>query len=61
VYELLQEHEYSDISESKCSSNSEINLKISSCDEQRVSSNQEENIVDSSSMHYGIWAKSGAE
>jgi hypothetical protein len=34
LYELLQENEYSDISERKYSSDSEINVKILSCDEQ---------------------------
>jgi hypothetical protein len=32
LYKLVQEIEYSDISESKYSSDSEINVKISSCD-----------------------------
>jgi hypothetical protein len=37
LYELLQENAYSDISESEYSSDSEINVKISSCGEERVS------------------------
>jgi hypothetical protein len=59
IYELLQENEYSDISESEYSSDSEINVKISSCGEQSVSS-EEENDSDNSSMQHGIWAKLGA-
>jgi hypothetical protein len=56
--ELFQENECSDISESACSSDSEINVKISSCGEQSVSCD-EENASDSSSMLHGIWT--GAE
>jgi hypothetical protein len=58
-YELLQENEYSTISKSECSSDSEINVKMYSC-EQSVSSDEEENVSDSS-VHHGMWAKSGAE
>jgi hypothetical protein len=36
-------------------------LKILFCGEQIVSSDEEENGNDSSSMQHGIWAKSGAE
>jgi hypothetical protein len=46
---------------SEYSSDSEINVKSSSCCEQSVSSDEEENVCDSSSMQHGIWAKSGAE
>jgi hypothetical protein len=56
--ELLEENEYSDISESECSSDSDINVKISSCGEQNVISDEEENVSDES-MKHGIWAKSG--
>jgi hypothetical protein len=38
LYEMLQENEYSDISESEYSNDSEINVKILSHGEQRVSS-----------------------
>jgi hypothetical protein len=38
LYELLQENEYSDISKSEYSSDSEINVKISLHGEQNVSS-----------------------
>jgi hypothetical protein len=31
------------------------------CGEQNVSSDEKKNVIDSSSMHHGIWAKSGAE
>jgi hypothetical protein len=31
------------------------------CSEQNVSSDEEENVGDNSSMQHGIWAKSGAE
>jgi hypothetical protein len=41
LYELLQENEYRDTSESRCSSDSEINVKISSCGEHSVSSDEE--------------------
>jgi hypothetical protein len=61
LYELLQENEYSDISEIECSSDSEIDGKFLSCGEESVSSDEEENISDSSSMQHGIWVKSGAE
>jgi hypothetical protein len=61
LYELLQGNDCSDISESKYSSDSEINVKISSCCEQSVSSDEEENVRDSTSMQHGIWAESGAE
>jgi hypothetical protein len=60
-YELLQENGYSDIYESEYSSGSEINVKISSCGELSVSSYEEENVSDNSSMQHGIWAESGAE
>jgi hypothetical protein len=59
-YELLQENDYSDISESVYSSDSGINVKILSCGEQSVSSD-EENANDKSSMEHGTWAKSGVE
>jgi hypothetical protein len=36
-------------------------VKISSCGEESVSSDEEENVSDSSSKQYGIWAESGAE
>jgi hypothetical protein len=58
---LLQNNEYSDISESDYSSDSEINVKLLSCSEQSVSSDEEENVSDNSSVKDGIWAKSGAE
>jgi hypothetical protein len=51
---ILQENECSDISESECSSDSEINVKISSCGEQSVSCDEEENISDNSSTQNGI-------
>jgi hypothetical protein len=60
LYELLQENECN-TSKSEYSSDSEINVKISSCGEQSVSSDVEENIGDNSSMLHGMWAKSGAE
>jgi hypothetical protein len=60
LYELLQENCCSDISERKYSSESEINVKISSCGEQGVSS-EKENVSDNSSMQHSIWEKSGAE
>jgi hypothetical protein len=50
LYELLQDNEYSDISEGKYSSDSEINVKISSCGEQSVSSDEEGNVSDYRSM-----------
>jgi hypothetical protein len=60
LHELLQENEYSYISESESGSDSEINVEILSCDEESVSSD-EENVSDNSSMQHGILAKSGAE
>jgi hypothetical protein len=59
--ELLQENGCSSITTSKYSSDSEINVKISSNGERSVSSDEEENVGDSSSMQHGTWAKSGAE
>jgi hypothetical protein len=59
--ELLQENECSDISESICSNDSEVNVKISSCGEHSVSSDEEEHVSDNNSMLHGIWAKSGAQ
>jgi hypothetical protein len=50
-----------DISDSEYGSDSEINVKVSSCDEQSVSYDEEENVGDSSSIQHGIWAKSDAE
>jgi hypothetical protein len=38
LYELLQKNEYNDVSESEYNSDSEINVKILSCVEQSVSS-----------------------
>jgi hypothetical protein len=61
LYELLQENEYGDISKSIYSTDSEINMKILSCGEQSIRSNEEENVCDNSSLQHGIWAKSGAE
>jgi hypothetical protein len=61
LYELLQENEYSNISESAYSSGSKINVKILSCNEQNVSSDEGDNLSDNSSMQHDIWAKSGAE
>jgi hypothetical protein len=53
LYELLQENYYSDISESEYNeSDSKINME-SSCGEQNVSSDEKENVSDSSSMAYG--------
>jgi hypothetical protein len=43
------------------SSDSVINVKILSCDEQSVSSDKEENVSDKCNMQHGIWTKSGAE
>jgi hypothetical protein len=50
-----------DISEREYSSDSEINVKILSCGEQSVSSDEEENVSDNSSMQHCTWAKSDAE
>jgi hypothetical protein len=41
-YELLRENDYNDMSESEYSSDSEINVKISSGGEQSVSSDEAE-------------------
>jgi hypothetical protein len=58
---MLQENGYSGISESEYSSDSKINVTISSCGEQSVSSDEESNVSDNSSMQHGIWTKTGAE
>jgi hypothetical protein len=55
MYEMLQGNGYT------CSSDSAINVNSSSCSEQRISSDKDENVSDNSSMQHGIWAKSGAE
>jgi hypothetical protein len=60
LYEQFQENEYSDISESEYSSDSEINVKISSC-EQSVGSEEDENVSDNITMQHGIQTKSVAE
>jgi hypothetical protein len=60
-YEPLQENEYSDISDSEYSSDSEINVNILSGDEQSVSSDGSENVSNNSSMQPDIWANSCAE
>jgi hypothetical protein len=52
-------YEYSDISESEYSSDSEINVKFLSFGEQSVSSDEDENVSDHSSMQHDI--RSGAE
>jgi hypothetical protein len=36
-------------------------VKILSCGEQSVSSDEEENVSNNHSMQHGMWAKSGAE
>jgi hypothetical protein len=43
---MLKQNEHSDISEGEYSSESKINVKISSCDEESVSSDEEENVSD---------------
>jgi hypothetical protein len=57
--EVLPENEYNDIFESKYSSDIEINVKITSCSEQSVSTD-EQNVNGNSSMQHGVWSKSGA-
>jgi hypothetical protein len=59
--ELLLENEYSDISKSEYSSDSEMKVKISSSGEQCVNSNEEENVSVSSNMQHDICLKSDAE
>jgi hypothetical protein len=60
-YELLQENDYSGISQSEYSSDSEINVNILLGGEQRVSSDEAENVSDNSSMQPDVWAESGAK
>jgi hypothetical protein len=36
-------------------------MKILSCDEQSISSGEEENVSNNSSMQHSIWKKSGAD
>jgi hypothetical protein len=43
------------------SSDSEVNVKISSGGERSVSCNEAENISDNSSMQHDVWANSGSE
>jgi hypothetical protein len=54
-YELLQENEYSDISDS------EINVKILSGGAESISSHEAENVSNNSSMQPDAWANSCAE
>jgi hypothetical protein len=61
LYVMLQENEYSDISGSKYSSDSEINVKILSCGGKSVSSDEVESVSDNSRMQHGIWTKSGTD
>jgi hypothetical protein len=61
LYELLQEKEYSVIYENEYNSDSEINVKITSCVEQSVSSDEDENVSDNSNMQHSIWTMLGAE
>jgi hypothetical protein len=61
LYELLQEDECSDISESEYSCDNEINMNISSGGEQSVSSDEAENVSDNNSMQLDEWANSDAE
>jgi hypothetical protein len=60
-YELLQENEYSGISYSESSSDSEINVKISLGGKQSVSYDEAENVSNESSFQPDIWAYSGVE
>jgi hypothetical protein len=52
LYELLQENEHSNIYESEYSSGSEISVNILSCGKQNVSSDEEENVCDHSSLSF---------
>jgi hypothetical protein len=54
-------NEHSGISETVYSSDSEINVKISSCGEQSVNSDDEENVSGNSNIQHDMWAKSGAD
>jgi hypothetical protein len=60
-YKLLQDNEYSCISESEYSNNSEINVKISSGGEQSVRSDEAENVSDNTTMQPDVWENSGAD
>jgi hypothetical protein len=59
LYEMLQQNEYSDISGSEYSSDSKKIVKILSCGEESVSSDDEENVSDNRSMQHAICVKSG--
>jgi hypothetical protein len=63
LYELLQDSEYvySDTSRSEYGSESKINVKISSCGEQSVSSDEAENVSNNSILQHGVWAMLGAK
>jgi hypothetical protein len=61
LYELFQENEYSDISHSEYSSDSEINVKISSSGEQSANTDEGQNASNNSSMQPELWVNSGAE
>jgi hypothetical protein len=58
--ELLQNDECNDIFEREYNSNSDMNVKMPSYGKQCVIFD-EDNANDGSSMHHGIWTKSGAK
>jgi hypothetical protein len=51
----------SDISESECNGNGEINVKILSCDDESVSSDEIENVSDNTACSMTYKQKSGDE
>jgi hypothetical protein len=61
VFQLLQENEYTAISVSEYSSDSELNVKIWSGGEQSVSSDEAENVSDNNSMQPDVQANSEAK
>jgi hypothetical protein len=61
LYELLQENDYSNTSDSEYSSDSEISVQILLYGEKSVSSDEAENVSDNTSMQPDIWVNSDAE
>jgi hypothetical protein len=57
----LKENECSDISESECSNDSDMSVKISSCGEQSISCDDEDGVNDNSNLQDDMWTRSGSE
>jgi hypothetical protein len=57
LHELLQDNKCSDISESKCSCDRDMNFKLSSSSQQTVNSDDEDTISDESNTDHGSMGK----